>query len=204
MRRRSLAQRHPVIVFSIVFVVVACPWLFLLFATSLPAVSISGPQLVPWAFPGAYASYSGSTMLLGELRYTMNYAIKVLAVDGTRAKVLSYMRIEIGSDPPIIQQHVTWTDATKQEEISFALVSNGILLYSHDGNLTIRGETIPVIVDAYEHLGNPNITIIAWKSKAVGLPVQLRFSVANLASIDMPLVETNIPGLLEITAVAKN
>src|SRR3989442_15625606 len=103
MRRRSLAQRHPVIVFVSVFVVVACPWLFLLFATSLPAVSGSGPRLVPWGFPGAYASYSDSTMLLGELRYTMNYAIKVLAVDGTMAKVLCYMRKKIDSDPPIIQ-----------------------------------------------------------------------------------------------------
>src|SRR3989475_12132701 len=159
MRRRSLAQRHPVIVFVIVFVVVACSWLFLLFATSLPAVSSSGPQLVPWAFPGAYASYSGSTILLGEVRYTMYYTIKVLAVDGTRAEVLSQMRFDIGSDPPIIAQHVTWVDATKQEEISVALVSNDTLLYSHDGTLTIGGETIPVIVYAYEHLGNPRLTV---------------------------------------------
>lgn len=130
----------------------------------------------------------------------MNYAIRVLAVDGARAEVLSQVRIEIGSDPPIIQQHQTWTDATKQEEISFALVSNGILLYSHDGNVTIRGVTVPVIVDAYEHLGNPNITIIAWKSKDVGLPLQFRFSLGDVASIDVPLVETNIPGL-EASAV---
>ena len=186
-------------IFGIVVLVTVCSSLFLLISAPLPAVSDRGPQLVPWAFPGAYASYSGSTILLGVVRYTMYYTIKVLAVDGTRAEVLSQMRFDIGSDPPIIAQHVSWVNATKQEEISVALVSNDTLLYSHDGNLTIRGETIPVIVYAYEHLGNPRITVIAWKSKAVGLPVQLRYSLADVASVDVPLVETNIPGLLNVT-----
>src|SRR2546425_8256075 len=90
----------------------------------------------------------------------------------------------------------------EQEEISVAPVSNDTLLYSHDGSLTIRGETIPVMVYAYEHLGNPSITVIAWKSKAVGLPVQIRYSLANVASVDVPLVETNIPGLLKVSTVA--
>jgi len=199
--RRNLAKRRPWILGVIVLVAV-CSWLFLLISVPLPAVSDSGPQLVPWAFPGAYASYSGSTILLGEVRYAMYYTIKVLAVDGTRAEVLSQMRFDIGSDPPIIAQHVTWVDATKQEEISVALVSNDTLLYSHDGTLTIGGETIPVIVYAYEHLGNPSITVIAWKSKAVGLPVQIRYSLANVASVDVPLVKTNIPGLPRVSTVA--
>ena len=191
------------IVGAVVLVAVSSS-LFLLISAPLPAVSDSGPPLVPWAFPGAYASYSGSTILLGEVRYTMYYTIKVLAVDGTRAEVLSQMRFDIGSDPPIIAQRMSWVDATKREEISVVLVSNDTLLYTHDGNLTIRGETIPVIVYAYEHLGNPSITIIAWKSKAVGLPVQLRYSLANVASVDVPLVQTNIPGLLNVTTVAGN
>ena len=192
------------IVGVIVLVVVVCSWLFLLISAPLPAVGDSGPQLVPWAFPGAYASYSGSTLILGELRYTMDYTIKVLAVDGTKAEVLSQIRIEIGSDPPIIAQHVNWSSAARDEEIPFAFVGNDTLLYRHDGNVTIRGATIPVIIYAYEHLGNPSITVIAWKSKAVGLPVQLRFSLADVASVDVPLVETNIPGLLEVSPVAGN
>jgi hypothetical protein len=202
MRQRSPAKRRPVIVIGVVGLVVICTLLLLLISAPLPAVSDSKPQLVPWAFPGAYANYSGSTIVLGRIRCTMNYTVKVLAVEGTKAEVLSQMRFDIGSEPPVIARHLRWDDATKQEEAPVALVSNNSLLYSQDGTVTIRGETIPVIIYVYEQLGNPNITVIVWKSKAVGLPVHFGFSLANIAPVDVPLVQTNIPGLIEVATVA--
>ncbi len=185
-----------------IIAVVTLSSLLLLLLPSPPTESRT--QLAPWAFPGAYANYTGSTMLFGKFRYTMNYAIKVLAVTGTQAEVLSQVRYQIGSDSPIVLQHSSWHNVTKDEDTTGAFIANGTLLYSYDANVTIRGKTIPVVVDGYEHFGSPDFSMMAWRSKAIGLPVQLRFSLGNLASVTLPLAETNIPGLLPQESVSGN
>lgn len=105
--------------------------------------SESKTQLAPWAFPGAYANYSGMEIFLNNITYSLEYSWKVLAVNSTKTEVFSVVKLQPESGPPGISSHVRWYTATESDEAPLSFVSNGTLLYSYDGTTTIMGKTIP-------------------------------------------------------------
>src|SRR5439155_16615950 len=95
-------------------VVVICSSLFILLSPDPPsAASNSEPQLAPWAFPGAYANYSGSATLPNGIPYTLQFELRVLAVNGAKAEVVSLMAIQARNKPLSIHRNAAWLRATR-------------------------------------------------------------------------------------------
>ncbi len=160
------------------------------------ATTESKPQLAPWAFPGAFANYSGMEIFLKNITYGLEYSWKVLAVNSTKAEVFSVVKLQPDSGPPGISSHVSWYTATGSDEAPLSFFSNGTLLYSYDSTATIMGKTIPVTAYVYGPTGSLHTSLIMWKNKDFGLPVQFVLSFGKVMIIAAQLVKTNVPGLL--------
>ena len=192
MQQRSWARRHLPILATVLIVIYSSP--FVLSSAFVSAAAGDGEsRLLPWAFPGAFANYSGSATLPNGIPYTLHYAWKVLKVTGTKAEVLTVMRLQARSGPPSIHHHVTWDTATRSEVARLEFVTNDTLFLNYDSTATVMGKTIPVTVYYYDNKGTSAILFI---SKAIGLPVQFIYALDNITSITVRLVETNISGLI--------
>jgi len=191
-QRRSAVRRRLVIVTAAV--VLICSSLFLLLSPAPPsAASNSEPQLAPWAFPGAYANYSGSATLPNGIPYTLQYELRVLTVTGTKAQVVTLMAIQARSEPLKIYRHVEWRAATRSEGRLIELVTNDSLYLTFDSTATVMGKTIPFTVYYYDNKGT---TTILFVKRDIGLPIQFIFALDNVTSIAVRLAKTNISGLV--------
>ena len=190
-QRRAVRRRFVVVAAA---VVVVCSSLLLLLSAALPSAASNGePQLAPWAFPGAYANYSGSATLPNGIPYTLQYELRVLTVTGTKAEVVTLMAIHAPSEPLKISRHVAWMTATRSEVTPVELVTNDSMFLTFDSTTTVMGRTIPVTVYYCDDKGT---TTIVFVKRDIGLPVQFVFGLDNVTSIAVRLVETNISGLV--------
>ena len=190
-QRRAVRRRFVVVAAA---VVVVCSSLLLLLSPAPPsAASNSEPQLAPWAFPGAYANYSGSATLPNGIPYTLQYELRVLTVTGTKAEVVTVMAIQARSEPLTIHRNVAWRTATRSEGTPPDLITNDTLFLTYDSTATVMGKTIPVTVYYYDNKGTSTILFM---NKDIGLPVQFIFALDNVTSITVRLVKTNISGLV--------
>jgi len=190
-QRRAVRRRFVVVAAA---VVVVCSSLLLLLSPAPPsAASDSEPQLWPWAFPGAYANYSGSATLPNGIPYTLQFQLRVAAVTGTKAEVVSLMAIQSPNKPLSIHRHAAWLRATMSEGRPVDLVTNDSLYLTFDSTATVMNKTIPVTVYYYDNKGD---TTILFVKKEFGIPVQIVFALDNVTSILIRLVKTNISGLV--------
>ena len=191
-QQRSAVRRRLVIV--VAAVVVICSSLFILLSPDPPsAASNSEPQLAPWAFPGAYANYSGSATLPNGIPYTLQFELRVLAVNGAKAEVVSLMAIQARNKPLSIHRNAAWLRATRSGGRPLELVTNDSLYLTFDSTATVMNKTIPVTVYYYDNKGD---TTILFVKKEIGIPVQIEFGLDNVTSILVRLVKTNISGLV--------
>ena len=169
--------------------------------SSLPAQSVvsspspagSDSRLATWAFPGAYANFTGNAKLPDGTPYTLQYEWKALAVTGNRAQVFTQMTLQASNRPTHIDHSVTWYAATISQPMRFAFVMNDTMFFNYDSTATVFGKTVPATVYYFDNKGS---TIIVFMDKNNGFPVQFTFALDNVASITAKLTKTNIPGLV--------
>ncbi len=142
--RRNRSQRRLRIGVTAAAIVASVVVATILLFASVPQQSHGKTQLYPWAFPGATAEYFGTTTV-GGVPYSMTYTLHVLAVNSTKAEVLTMNNLTIGKYPPGITQKVLWYPALKTDGPAFLLASADVGLTHYETNVTIRGHTIPVI-----------------------------------------------------------
>jgi len=190
-QKRAVRRRFAIVAAAVVVVYSS---LSLLLSQAPPsAASNSEPQLWPWAFPGAYANYSGSAALPNGVPYTLQFQLRVAAVTGTKAEVVSLMAIQARDKPLSIHRHAAWLRATRSEGRPLDLVTNDSLYLTFDSTATVMNKTIPVTVYYYDNKGD---TTILFVKKEFGIPVQIVFALDNVTSILVRLVKTNISGLV--------
>ncbi|TMP99173.1 MAG: hypothetical protein E6K99_05695 [Thaumarchaeota archaeon] len=119
--------------------------------------------------------------------------MRVAAVTGTKAEVVSLMAIQARNKPLSIHRHAAWLRATRSEGRPLDLVTNDSLYLTFDSAATVMNKTIPVTVYYYDNKGD---TTILFVKKEFGIPVQIVFDLDNVTSITVLLVKTNISGLV--------
>jgi hypothetical protein len=214
MLARTLVKRRQFAVVAAVATIVVLSSLFLILpslsSTPPPPPSLSPqvtittkqssnpppPQIAPWAFQGAYANYSGTAFLQNHVPLNLNFSMRVLAVHGTDAKILTVIREATPFKTATAMRDIRWFRATTgflQEGLG-ACLGKDAAGYHYASSVTVMGSTIPVAVYTY---GNDSSSLSVSFSRQIGFPVQLVFSFGgNFLPITVPLVKTNIPGLV--------
>lgn len=143
-----------------------------------------------WLFKGAYATYEGNAVVSFV---SLNVTIREEVVDfnNTHAQLLTYFRMTSSITGTLENQSTTWVDLYENE-------------YSPEGaNLTRTYEdyvyvenlgTRHCIVFEYEDSGT---AMTIYVDKEIEWPVKMTFGMTGQSafSIDLNLVDTNIPGL---------
>jgi hypothetical protein len=147
-----------------------------------------------WLFRGAYAKYEGSTSVMGFSFY-FSARLEVLDFNSTHVHLstLFSMGSNVGQD--VEEENSTWVP----------LSSVGFTSAFDDSNVT---DTYDATIDfsglgrrsctVYEiATGGPTVTI--YVDKTIGWPLQMKVSMTGEGtvslSMDIKLVDTNIPGL---------
>ncbi len=154
----------------------------------------------PWLFKGAYARYHGETSVL-FINVKIDMRFEVIDYNFTHAKILRYFKVE---SPFVTQedQNTTWIDLFKKRHDILAL-KGFKLKRSYEQDIYIESfGTRSCIVYEYEDETSSQNTMLIYADKLVGLPLKLKLSHSGneiqggpTFSIEINLVETNIPGL---------
>jgi len=171
----------PVVIVVIVLGAVLAYWWF-----SRPQISQAA-----WLFKGAYAEYEGETTVLF---YSVNMTMRLEVVDynNTHAKLLTYMDMEMDGES-YTEQETMWGDL-REETYD---VENYTLETSYEDHVYFEGlGTRHCMI--YEYC-NTNMTMQFYIDKETTWPIKLVYSYdfdqLTDFSIELTLVETNIPGL---------
>lgn len=147
---------------------------------------------IPWLFRGAYAKYHGETTVL-FVPVKADLRTEVVDYNATHVKLLEYFKIETPLGTREFQ-NVSWYDLIKKSyEIEGYTLKR---TYEQEVYLESTG-TRKCIVYEYEHRTGGLMTL--YVDKEVMWPIKIRFSseAAAALSIDLNLVESNIPGLMK-------
>ncbi len=147
-----------------------------------------------WLFKGAYAKYEGSTSVMG---FGFNFSVKleVLDFNSTHAYMSTSFKMGSSLGETAEEENSTWV-ALSQVGYSNAFSENNITKSYETaldfGNLGTRSCTV------YEYTTDgPTMTV--YVDKAIGWPLKMTVSMTGEGSItlslDINLVDTNIPGL---------
>lgn len=148
------------------------------------------PQAPSWLFDGAYAKYYGETsILLFTVKVTCR--LEVMDFNNTHARMHIYMKAEtpLGTQE---FQNTTWADLGER---TYEIGETGPTR-RYEEVIYIEGiGTRDCIVYEYSYL--PPIWF--YVDKEIGFPIKMKMGTSGTVgySLDLNLVETNIPGLKE-------
>lgn len=147
-----------------------------------------------WLFKGAYATYEGDTSIVGFV-FGFSVKLEVLDYNSTHAYMSTSLKMESSLGEIAENENSTWVELS---DFSFTdAFSESNMTASYDatldfGSLGTRSCTV------YEYqTDGPNMTV--YVDKIVGWPLKMKATMAGedslSVSIDINLVETNIPAL---------
>jgi len=146
------------------------------------------PQ-TPWLFVGAFAKYQGETTVL-TVTVNMTMRLEVLEYNNTHAKLLTYVRMEMGIGEPFEFQNTTWADL---EENSFE-VEGYDLMTSYEDHVYFEGLGTRLCT-IFEY-SSADMDMTYYVDSGTGFPLKMAFSLSDLdMDFELTLKETNIPGL---------
>ena len=147
-----------------------------------------------WLFKGAYAKYDGSTSVMG---FSFDFSVKmeVLDFNATHAKMLTSFSLSSNIVETVNQENSTWVPLSQVGFTNAFSESNITRTYDETinfGNLGSRTCTV------YE-IATDGPTMAIYVDKTIGWPLKMTVSMAGEGtvslSLDIKLVDTNIPGL---------
>ena len=148
------------------------------------------PQAPSWLFEGAYAKYYGETSIL-LLTVKVTCRLEVLAFNSTHARIHTYVKAETSLGTQEFQ-NTTWADLGKKiYEIGGTSPTR-----SYEESIYVEGiGTRDCMVYEYSYL--PPIWL--YVDKEIGFPIKMKVGTSDTVSysLDLNLVETNIPRLKE-------
>ena len=147
-----------------------------------------------WLFKGAYAKYEGSTSVMG---YSFDFSVKleVLDFNATHAYMSTSFKMVPSVGETVEDENSTWVELSKVGFVNAFSESNVTNSYDATmdfGSLGTRSCTV------YE-FATDGPTMTVYIDKAIGWPLKMKASMAGedslSLSLDINLVDTNIPGL---------
>ena len=171
----------PIVIITVILSAVLVYWWF-----SRPAI-----QQTPWLFEGAYAKYEGETTMLS---YSTNMTVRLEVVDynSTHAKLLTYVSMVMDGET-YTEQETIWGDL-KGEAYDF---EGYTLETSYEDHVYFEGLGTRYCM-VYEY-SITNMTIQIYVDKQTTWPVKMvyryDFGLSTDVSVELTLVESNIPGL---------
>ncbi len=150
--------------------------------------------LPSWVVPGAEVVYSGTTSVDGS-SVTMTYAIRVLAMNSTKAEVLSMDNVTVGNGAPISNHRVDWVTPGLNHGSTFFLTGKDAIAGQYSTTQVVQGKVMSVTADSFE-TADAQLLTTAYFYRLGLPPVALNLTLGNFPTIDLQVTSTNIPGLL--------
>jgi len=153
--------------------------------------STSPIQQAAWLFDGAYAEYEGETTVLF---YSTNMTVRLEVVDlnSTHAKLLYYIDMKMDGET-YTEQETMWSDL-REETYD---VEGFILLTSYEDHVYL--EDLGTIYCRVYDYSSTNMTMQIYVDNESTWPLKMvyiyDFGLDNDITVDLTLVESNIPGL---------
>ena len=144
----------------------------------------------PWLFEGAYGKYTGETNIMG-MTINVTLRMEVLEFNDTHAKILNYIKVitPFGSQE---FQNITWADLTEEiYEMEGYTLKNTYDQEIYTEKFGTRTCTV------YEFEGENQSMTIIYVDKETFWPIKIKLTSTGTTamSLDLDLIETNIPGL---------
>jgi hypothetical protein len=147
-----------------------------------------------WLFKGAYAQYEGSTSVMG-FGFNFSAKLEVLDFNSTHAYMSTSFKMGSSLGETVEEENSTWVELSQVGFVNAFSEANVTTSYEATldfGSLGTRSCTV------YEYATDgPTITV--YIDKAIGWPLKMKASMtgedSTSLSVDINLVETNIPGL---------
>jgi len=147
-----------------------------------------------WLFKGAYAKYQGDTSIMG-FGFNFSVRLEVLDFNSTHAYMSTSFKMESSPGEIAENENSTWVELSDFQFMDAFSESNMTASYDATldfGSLGTRSCTV------YEYVTDgPTMTV--YIDKTVGWPLRMKTTMNGensiSVSIDINLVETNIPGL---------
>ncbi|MGA2664189.1 MAG: hypothetical protein ABSF83_04520 [Nitrososphaerales archaeon] len=161
-----------------------------------PSVAAGTEGLPSWATPGADVVYSGKIDVDSTI-LRLTYEVRVLAVNSTKAEVLSMQNMTIGVGAPITDENVAWVKPGTNDGSTFFFAASGAAAGQYSTTHAVQGKTIPVTADSLQ-MQTPNglMLVTTYFDSPTGLPVAIDLTMGSYPTFDLQVVSTNIPGLL--------
>jgi len=147
-----------------------------------------------WLFKGAYAKYDGSTSVMG-FAFDFSVKMQVLDFNTTHAYLSTSFSLSSNIVEAIEQENSTWIPLSQVGLTNAFSESNITRTYDatiNFDNLGTRSCTV------YE-IATEGPTLAVYVDKTIGWPLKMTVSMTGegttTLSLDIKLVETNIPGL---------
>ena len=147
-----------------------------------------------WLFKGAYAKYNGSTSVMG-FAFDFSVKMQVLDFNTTHAYLSTSFSLSSNIVETIEQENSTWIPLSQVGFTNAFSESNITRTYDatiNFDNLGTRSCTV------YE-IATEGPTLAVYVDKTIGWPLKMTVSMTGegttTLSLDIKLVETNIPGL---------
>jgi len=147
-----------------------------------------------WLFKGAFAKYQGDTSIMG-FDFNFSVRLEVLDFNSTHAYMSTSFKMESSLGEIAENENSTWVELSDFQFMDTFSESNMTTSYDATldfGSLGTRSCTV------YEYVTDgPTMTV--YIDKTVGWPLRMKATMNGedsiSVSIDINLVETNIPGL---------
>ena len=152
-----------------------------------------------WLFKGAYAKYEGSTSVQVGVGFNVSFdfsvKLEVLDFNATHAYMSTSFKMGSSIGETVEDENSTWVELSKVGFVNAFSESN--VTKSYDANMDFEGlGTRSCTVYEFATDG-PTMTV--YVDKAIGWPLKMKASMAGedsfSLSLDINLVDTNIPGL---------
>lgn len=152
---------------------------------------------VPWLFKGAYGSYGGSTTVY-SMTIDVTLRFELVDFNTTHGKLLTYMKMTYPADlhlDPYEFQSTTWSEiyGTSYE------TPGATFLSKHEDHVYFEGygtRSCTIVKYAYQETDS-SFDMTMYVDKETGWPLRIQYEYTQpiACSMDLKLVETNIPGL---------
>jgi hypothetical protein len=147
-----------------------------------------------WLFKGAYAKYDGSTSVLG---FAFDFSVKMEVLDFNTTHVYLSTSFDMSSNivETIEQENSTWVPLSQVGFTNAFSESNITRTYDETINFGSFGTRSCTVYEIAT--GGP--TLAVYVDKTIGWPLKMTVSMTGegttTLSLDIKLVDTNIPGL---------
>jgi hypothetical protein len=149
-----------------------------------------------WLFKGAYAEYEGSTtMNVMTINVSVDFAVRqeVLDFNSTHAKISTYFKMGSSFGEAVENETAVWVPLS---QVGFAnAFDEANLTKSYESTEDIAGfGTKNCMVYEYA-ISDEGLSMTVYVDKQIGWPLKMTVSMGSEYSLDINLVDTNIPGL---------